>query len=606
MFQDYCLAHPFEQLLHGAFPRDLVPPSDDRAAWERLPKPFVQEILKAADTYAAIEYPMRLATGFLAFVRTGSRACDENPYFIRRRKLCVSCLLCCLDPKASLDDVVDGIVCICEETSWVISAHNINAVPGAPAPKDMPLPDPQNPYVDLFAAQTAMILAFVCRLLQKRLDEISPLIRRRAEKEIQKRVLIPFMETDAFWWMGVLRHDLNNWTPWILSNILMSACQIPTEPYTVADVFTRAMPMLDRWLDVVPEDGGCDEGAGYWNMAGGALLDCLELFSEATNGAMTFWQDEKIRRILSFPMRSEIGDGWFVNFADCDARPFLSSERLLYAGEMLGEACLIAMSARVKNSLMDQLNDVPHFSRLLKMLFHPVPSVQTGVLKDDVWLPDLELRVVRRGGMTLCCKGGHNGESHNHNDVGSFMLYADGRPQIIDAGNMTYTAKTFSDERYTLWNVRAAYHNLPMIGNYEEQPGREYKASNVRCLPDGLTLDIAKAYSAAAGVRKLTREFRLTGDALFVRDAVELSHPNFAAWVFMLRNQPVVAGGKVMTDSIVWTVPAGWKIDVETIPVTDARMSRNFPGSLYRVLITAPAQSSFTVQWIFGRREQYA
>jgi hypothetical protein len=45
----------------------------------------------------------------------------------------------------------------------------------------------------------------------------------------------------------------------------------------------------------------------------------------------------------------------------------------------------------------------------------------------------------------MAIKGGNNGESHNHNDVGSFIIYTDGEPLFIDPGVGEYTAKTFSN-----------------------------------------------------------------------------------------------------------------------------------------------------------------
>ena len=129
------------------------------------------------------------------------------------------------------------------------------------------------------------------------------------------------MATDDFWWMGFRRKDLNNWTPWILSNILVCAVYDPMPRARLAALLERACGMLDRYLDTLPEDGGCDEGAGYWNMAGGALLDCLEILEKVTGGKMAFRQDEKIRNIMAFPAKMEMGGGWFANFADCDARP---------------------------------------------------------------------------------------------------------------------------------------------------------------------------------------------------------------------------------------------------------------------------------------------
>ena len=233
------------------------------------------------------------------------------------------------------------------------------------------------------------------------------------------------------------------------------------------------------------------------------------------------------------------------------------------------------------------------------MLFHdPAPSDAPSDApggKDDTWLPDLQVRVVRRGGMTLCCKGGHNGESHNHNDVGSFMLYVDDQPEIVDAGNMVYTAKTFSDQRYTLWNVRAAYHNLPMIGKHEQQPGREYAADGVQCLPDGLALDMSKAYAADAAVDMLKRELRLTEDGLALHDQIQLAKSMPVTWVLMLRHAPSLDAGSIKAGEIELEYPPMLSPAAEEIPVEDPRMARSFPGSLWRVTLTAAADTAFDI-----------
>ena len=602
MFSEYLDRHPMEGLLLSPVP-PLYPPTADQAAWSSLAKEDREQLRELARQYRDQPYPPRPATAFLAFSREGSRQADEQPYFLRRRKLCAAALSCCLEKNAAdLDRVIDGIWCLCEETSWVISAHNVNPIPGAPGPRAFPLPDPDQPYIDLFSAQTGMILALTAHLLGDALDGVTPMLTARVRREIRLRILEPFMTTDDFWWMGVQRADLNNWTPWILSNILVCACLTPMTHQRLAALLDRAFRMLDRWLAVMPEDGGCDEGAGYWNMAGGALLDCLEIAERITGGRMAFWQEEKIRRILSFPRKAEIGGGWFVNFADCDARPFLSGERLQLAGERISDPALTALGCRVRGSLDDQLRDVPHFTRLLSMLFHPASAVPPAEQPADEWLPDLQLRLVRRSGMVLCCKGGHNGENHNHNDVGSFMLYADGEPCIVDAGNMVYTAQTFSDQRYTLWNVRSAYHNLPMIGGREQLPGSRYRARAAR-LPDGLLLELAAAYDPAAGIRSLRRELRLTDEGLFLRDQITLDAPQPAVWVFVLRQAPrFLADHAILSGLIRLDYPAGLTPAAEEIPVADPRMARSFPGSLWRVTLTAEPARRFDTLITAARR----
>lgn len=606
MFAEFLDRHPLRELL---LPRlsPLYPPASDREAWGAVPEAYRREIGEMARAYRDQPYPPRPATGFLAFTRTGSRQADEAPYFFRRRKLCVSALACCLEEDAGLDPVIDGVWCLCEETSWVISAHNVNPVPGAPESGAAPLPDAENPYIDLFSAQTGMILALTGQLLAPRLDGVSPLLRRRISREIEGRLLTPFMTRDDFWWMGVLRQDLNNWTPWIVSSILLCACALELEAGRLAALTDRACRILDRWLRTVPPDGGCDEGAGYWNMAGGALLDCLELLEKITGGRMVFWGEEKIRRIMDFPRKMEIGGGWFVNFADCDARPLLSGERLQLAGEKTGDPALAALGVRLRGSLRSQLDDVPHFSRLLSLLFHPAAAAAEPEERKDVWLPDLQVRVLSRGGMTLCCKGGSNGENHNHNDVGSFMLYVDGEPEIVDAGNAVYTARTFSESRYALWHVRSAYHNVPLIGDEEQRPGGAFAARDVRPLPEGLALDLAGAYAKTAGLESARRELRLTEEGLSLRDDLVLAAPRAVTWVLMLRHAPRRQGNEIAAGRIVLALPAGFQARAEEIPIEDQRMKKSFPGSLWRLLIAPERESArVSLRLMIGRKKDDA
>ena len=128
----------------------------------------------------------------------------------------------------------------------------------------------------------------------------------------------------------------------------------------------------------------------------------------------------------------------------------------------------------------------------------------------------------------------------------------------------------------------------------------------MRCLEDGLFLEVARAYGKEADLQTLTRELRLREGALYVHDVIALLRPQPVTWVFMLRDQPEVSDGRVQAGAIKWDVPQGWKIEVEIIPVSDARMARSFPGNLFRVLITAPMQDRFDIQWCFGRRNQHA
>ena len=227
---------------------------------------------------------------------------------------------------------------------------------------------------------------------------------------------------------------------------------------------------------------------------------------------------------------------------------------------------------------MRLIGDTPQLWRLLNALKNRPAGPGAILHPEDVWLKDLQVRVVRRGNVTLACKGGVNEGSHNHNDCGGFMIYMDGMPLAVDAGNMTYTGATFSEERYSLWNIRSRYHSVPQIGEYEQVNGWDHGARDVRGTSDGIELDLAPAYPKAAGVVCCKRTLSCDGGGVTLRDVVRTERPQALTEVFMLRDRDAVR----IIPSIAMSVKE------EEIPVTDPRMARNFPGSLWRVAFAGP------------------
>lgn len=136
----------------------------------------------------------------------------------------------------------------------------------------------------------------------------------------------------------------------------------------------------------------------------------------------------------------------------------------------------------------------------------------------DVWLPQTHFFAARMkggsaDGLYLAAQGGHNAESHNHNDVGNFIVFADGAPVLIDAGVESYTAKTFSPQRYDIWAMQSAWHNLPTLNGVMQGAGRRFEARECRYTTEeagaSLSMEIARAWPEEAGVASWQRRFRL-------------------------------------------------------------------------------------------------
>ena len=196
-------------------------------------------------------------------------------------------------------------------------------------------------------------------------------------------------------------------------------------------------------------------------------------------------------------------------------------------------------------------------------------------------------------GFFLAVKGGYNNESHNHNDVGTFSLYYNAVPVIIDAGVGTYTRQTFGKERYTIWTMQSNYHNLPMINGVPQKFGSEYKATDVVLdkKKKQLSMNIATAY---AEVEKWIRTYRLRDSSLDISDDFILkklkneNQVNFLLWGDIDLNTAgkvkISVEGQIVElhyDKSLFTP------SLETILLTDPRLSNVWGEKIFRLSLTA-------------------
>jgi hypothetical protein len=148
----------------------------------------------------------------------------------------------------------------------------------------------------------------------------------------------------------------------------------------------------------------------------------------------------------------------------------------------------------------------------------------------QTWLPQLQLMAARQpNDLFVAAHGGNNGESHNHNDVGDFIIYYAGDPVIIDVGSGTYTAKTFSSERYSLWFNTSAFHNLPTVNGQQQAEGSSFAASGVSYTVDKartvLSMNIENAYPEMAGLAAWKRMITSAAAGVTIEDDFKAVKP---------------------------------------------------------------------------------
>lgn len=611
LLQDCCKNVNLEEMILTQENFQLYPDVGQRERWEAVPSRIKDKVAENGRKYLLYTWPALPVTKYLEYTANGSRAPYEFPYFERRRALTALVLAECVENKGGvLENIINGIWSICEETSWVIPAHNqiSGGIKGS-------LPQNETTFIDLFSAETGSLIAWAYYLLKDRLDGVDQGICRRMEYEVNKRIITPYIERDDFWWQGLHEGcNMNNWNPWCTSNCL--SCLLimeKSQKLRVAGV-KKAVTGLDRFMDSYPDDGGCDEGPDYWGRAGGSLHDCLMLLDYVTGGRMNIYDRPLVKNIASYITKMHISGNRFANFADSKARVQLDEGLLYEFGLKTRQPQVSALGVYIYQSKKDAAPSVLNSMSLLRAVPYILKTRELengstgGMFPQYSFLPDLQAMSARSAGGTargffVAAKGGHNGESHNHNDVGQFMVYYNGQPLMIDVGVERYTAKTFSSKRYEIWTMRSEYHNLPILNGFVQHEGKEYRAAQAESIHHedsyGIAMDISGAYPHEAEIELWKRSCILKdGDPSYIEiwDEYTFKKEKAGAEIvhnFMFACEPVcISEGKyhIGTEdgtTLCLEFKGAWhKASTEKIKIKDELLASFWNGEVYRLQLT--------------------
>jgi hypothetical protein len=229
------------------------------------------------------------------------------------------------------------------------------------------------------------------------------------------------------------------------------------------------------------------------------------------------------------------------------------------------------------------------------------------VLLRDSYYPELGLVTARvksdsSDGMYFAVLAANNGRSHSHNDTGSYIIYQDCQPVAIDVGVEAYTAKTFSPERYSIWTMQSAYHNLPTIGGVMQHDGVQFKASDRKYASDDklatYSFDIAGAYPAEAGVKSWVRTVTLDRlqNRITIEENFELAKAVPVTLTVMTPRVATVdvAGSMLLKLASGESTVSRLKYDGETLEPTvetkvldDAGLRMSWGSQIYRILLSS-------------------
>ena len=514
----------------------LLPQADDTFWRDSIPTEMRQSYVTYGEQYLGNSWTVLPWTVFAENKITGNRVNYEGLCFEKRRQLAALVMAEIMEGNGRfIGDIIDGMGSFCEETWWGIPAHYGKAIPLAELQE-----------IDLFNAETASLIVWTRYMLEKQFNQFSPDLCQRIDREIERRILKPALEKD-YWWKTAGM----NWNPWICSNWLACVLICEKDETRKTEAIAQIEKSIQIFIDSYPDDGGCDEGPHYWDRAAASLFEVLRLLPNDSRIPRDPRLSYKIQKMAAYAYKTYIGNDYCVCFADAHENKAVQQVNIVYPfGLWLNDQTMRQFGAylgRQKGVLTNpaalyaKSDNFPSLSRELFFLRHIrdfIAETPREPLLKDVWLPDLQIMTARRGDLFVAMKGGTNGENHNHNDVGSFIVYANGEPLFIDPAVGEYTAKTFGKDRYDIWTMQSGYHNLPQINGIDQKDGKEYAAKVISHKDGQLCLDIAGAYPAEAAVKSWKRTVTAMKSGISVTEEYELNDYRQPARLMFLALDP--------------------------------------------------------------------
>ena len=396
------------------------------------------------------------------FLKNGSREGFEKLYFRRRDYLSATAILSLFDEEyiPLLEKI---ILAICDEKNWMLPAHIIHG----------------EGFVDLFVSETAFALSEISSVFG---ESLSDEIHLRIKEEIKKRLTDRY-SSGSFWW-----EECNmNWASVCGSYIGGTLMYLFPEEFTKQK--KRILKTLDCYIKGFTDDGFCLEGPTYWLYGFFSYSVFADLLYKSSGGKEDLFRSEKVKKIAAYGGRCLIKGNSSVSFSDADEgfRPDYALQSLLNSkglSEPINEERLCFYNANTKWM---------NYYRSVIWKNSNIAAIESKK-KRIVYSSEANQLIVNTDTYSFAIKGGHNGEPHNHNDLGSF-IYSDKDGQVFcDLGAGKYTKDYFNEEkRYGIFCNSSRSHSVPIVGGRAQMAGKEF-SSVLLFERDTAVCDISSAY----------------------------------------------------------------------------------------------------------------
>ena len=307
--------------------------------------------------------------------------------------------------------------------------------------------------------------------------------RRQLREGTERRGLKNYLEAATAPKPPSFINGKNNWNPVTNGGATVLALALEGESELSAAVLKHAVPGMNFYWEHLAQDGGWDEGTGYWEYGHRYAFMAAEILRRCGKpGGAERFQLAGARRTGYFPIVFNPGTKMSAGFGDSNGR---ANDPLFYLlGREYKDAAFIWFQDRNAPPGL-RAGNWPQES--LALLWRPV---------GESWLPEAQPNFkpaiepvyvfpsIGWGMMTphqpdppffLAFKNGSLAASHTHLDLNHISIGYGNTPLAVELGSRPYPADYFSAKRYSYYEITTAGHNTVLLGGRGQVQGKSGK-----------------------------------------------------------------------------------------------------------------------------------
>lgn len=324
------------------------------------------------------------------------------------------------------------------------------------------------PPYDLMTGETCLTFALAWDWLY---HDLTAEERARLREGVERRALRPYLEAANAKKQPSYFRARHNWNPVCNGGAAVLALALEGESPLSAEVLKIAVPAMDHYWNHLADDGGWDEGTGYWTYGHRYAFIAAEALRRAGRpGGADRFKLPGAARTAYFPIVFNPGKKTAAGFGDSNSRAsdailyllgreYRNADFIWFADRALGQSRNPTWPFEALALIWRPAGEswLPEANPAFKPAFDPVylfPSIGWGMMASNQ--PDPEL--------FLAFKNGSLGANHTHLDLNSINIGFGETMLAVELGSRPYPADYFSPKRYGYYEITTAGHNSVLIG----------------------------------------------------------------------------------------------------------------------------------------------